>query len=49
VPSDSNGVAFSRSADQVLDIVYLTPKKATKGGFFPRGVNGSINTSGGAA
>ncbi|MGH8907612.1 MAG: ferritin-like domain-containing protein [Egibacteraceae bacterium] len=46
VPADSNGIAFSRSAAQVLNIVYLTPKKATSGGFFPKGVNGSINTSG---
>ncbi len=46
VPADSNGLAYSRSADQVLNIVYLTPKKVTKGGFFPSGVNGSINTSG---
>jgi hypothetical protein len=30
----------------VLNIVYLTPKAATKGGFFPSGVNGTINTSG---
>ncbi len=49
VPTDANGVAFSRSANQVLNIVYLNPKKVTKGGFFPQGVNGSINTSGGAA
>lgn len=45
VPSDANGIAFSRGADQVLNVVYLTPKKATKGGFFPAGVNGTINTS----
>jgi hypothetical protein len=45
VPADENGIAFSRNAGQVLNIVYLTPKKATSGGFFPRGVNGSINTS----
>jgi hypothetical protein len=45
VPTDADGIAFSRSADQVLNVVYLTPKKATKGGFFPAGVNGTINTS----
>jgi hypothetical protein len=45
-PTDANGIAFSRGADQVLNIVYLTPKKVTKGGFFPSGVNGSINASG---
>jgi hypothetical protein len=45
VPTDKNGLAYSRSAGQVLNIAYLTPKKATKGGFFPKGVNGEINTS----
>ena len=46
VPTDNNSIAFSRTTGQVLNVVYLTPKKATKGGFFPAGVNGSINTSG---
>ncbi|MFE2378445.1 ferritin-like domain-containing protein [Streptomyces sp. NPDC059398] len=46
VPADNNGLAFGRSTEQVLNIVYLTPKKATSGGFFPAGVNGSIHTSG---
>jgi hypothetical protein len=45
VPADGNGVAFSRSAGSVLNIVYLTPKKATSGGFFPKGVNGDISSS----
>lgn len=46
VPADENGLAFSRSAEQVLNIVYLTPEARRRGGFFPQGVNGSINTSG---
>jgi hypothetical protein len=46
-PTDANGIAYSRSADRVLNVVYLTPKKARSGGFFPKGVNGTINTSGG--
>jgi hypothetical protein len=46
VPTDQNGIAFSRSAAQVLNVVYLTPKRVKEGGFFPNGVNGSINTSG---
>ncbi len=29
-------------------MVYLTPKTATSGGFFPNGVNGSLNSSGGS-
>jgi hypothetical protein len=46
VPTDDNSIAFSRTADRVLNVVYLTPKKATQGGFYPHGVNGTINTSG---
>jgi len=46
VPTDRNGLAFSRSADRVLNIVYLNPGKTNKGGFFPAGVNGAIRTSG---
>ncbi|MFI9450110.1 ferritin-like domain-containing protein [Amycolatopsis sp. NPDC052450] len=45
VPTDANGIAFSRTPGQVLNIVYLTPKAATSGGFFPKGVNGDVNTS----
>ena len=45
VPLDNYSIAFSRSTGQVLNIVYLTPNKATKGGFYPKGVNGSIHTS----
>jgi hypothetical protein len=45
VPSDANGIAFSRSPGQVLNIVYLTNQAATSGGFFPEGVNGEVNTS----
>ncbi|RKR72969.1 ferritin-like domain-containing protein [Frondihabitans australicus] len=46
VPTDANSVAFGRTAPRVLNIVYLTPNAATKGGFYPNGVNGTINTSG---
>ncbi|WP_427015475.1 ferritin-like domain-containing protein [Pseudarthrobacter sp. P1] len=45
VPTDDNGIAFSRTAGQVLNIAYLTPKAVSEGGFFPQGVNGEINTS----
>ena len=45
VPTDENGIAFSRSAGQVLNIAYLNPDKVTSGGFFPDGVNGEINSS----
>lgn len=42
VPTDSNGIVYSRSTDQVLNIVYLNANK-TKGGFFPNGLNGAIS------
>ncbi|HEX8223291.1 MAG TPA: ferritin-like domain-containing protein [Allosphingosinicella sp.] len=45
VPANGNGIAFSRTAGEVLNIVYLTPEQANKGGFFPRGVNGTIMES----
>ncbi|MBA2389344.1 MAG: ferritin-like domain-containing protein [Geodermatophilaceae bacterium] len=45
VPTDSSGLAFSRTAGEVLNIVYLNPASVTSGGFFPDGVNGPINTS----
>ncbi|HXG98997.1 MAG TPA: ferritin-like domain-containing protein [Sphingomicrobium sp.] len=45
VPVDGNGLAFSRSAGDVLNIVYLTAAAASQGGFFPDGVNGTIRLS----
>ena len=45
VPADSNSVAFGRTPGRVLNVVYLTPKKASRGGFYPDGVNGQIHTS----
>ena len=45
VPLDTNGIAFSRTTGQVLNIVYLNKAAVTMGGFFPAGVNGSIKTS----
>jgi hypothetical protein len=44
-PLDENGLAYSRSAGDVLNIVYLTSMARTQGGFFPNGVNGTIRTS----
>lgn len=38
---DGNGIAFSRSTRQVLNIVYGAPN-AAKGLFFPNGLNGQI-------
>ncbi|MBA3896349.1 MAG: ferritin-like domain-containing protein [Sphingomonadaceae bacterium] len=45
VPLDANGLAFSRTTGQVLNIVYLNKMAVTRGGFFPAGVNGNITTS----
>jgi hypothetical protein len=38
VPTDANGIAFARTVQQVLNIVYFAPN-ATSGGFFPQGIN----------
>ena len=46
VPTDSNAIAFSRTPQQVLNIVYLNRASVTSGGFFPAGVNGSFTASG---
>ena len=44
-PLNVNGLAYSRTAQQVLNIVYLNRAAVTLGGFFPAGVNGTIRTS----
>jgi Ferritin-like domain len=41
VPVDASGIAFSRSTREVLNIVYGAAN-ATKGLFFPNGMNGEI-------
>lgn len=45
VPLDANGIAYSRSPGDVLNIVYLNKDAAAKGGFFPSGVNGALAMS----
>lgn len=45
VPTDGNGIAYSRTTGQVLNIVYLSKSALIGGGFFPNGVNGNIRTS----
>ena len=44
-PLDENGLAFSRTPGDVLNIVYLNAMAVTGGGFFPQGVNGDIRMS----
>jgi hypothetical protein len=47
VPADSNAIAYHRTTDQVLHIVYGTGGTAgvTSGGFFPNGLNGNISVT----
>ena len=45
VPLDPNGLAYSRTTGQVLNIVYLNNTAVARGGFFPAGVNGNITMS----
>lgn len=46
VPSDSNAIAFSRTPQQVLRIVYLTDQAGvSSGGLFPSGMNGALKTT----
>ncbi len=43
VPTDTNSLAFARTPQQVLSVVYLGG--TTSGGFFPDGVHGAITTA----
>lgn len=44
-PTDTNGLALTRTTSQVLAIVYANATAgAASGGFFPQGVNGAIKT-----
>ena len=45
VPLDANGLAYSQTPGDVLDIVYLNSGAISKGGFFPNGVNGPLAIS----
>jgi hypothetical protein len=45
VPTDEHGRAFGRSPERILNIVYLTPERATSGGFYPDGLNGELRES----
>jgi hypothetical protein len=44
-PLNANGLAYSRTPGQVLNIVYLNAASTTMGGFFPNGVNGNIRST----
>jgi hypothetical protein len=46
VPSDENGIAFGRTPQQVLRIVYLSGNADVKGGgFYPNGMNGKLQVT----
>ena len=45
VPTDADGLVYSRTTGQVLNIVFLNKLAVAKGGFFPNGVNGTLNMS----
>jgi hypothetical protein len=46
VPSTKDGIAFRRTPQEVLHIVYLTEKSgANSGGFYPNGMNGTLKTT----
>ena len=47
VPVNSNALAFARTPEEVLPIVYLGG--TGKGGFFPNGVNGYFASNGGSS
>ena len=46
VPSDPDGIAFARTPQQVLRIVYLADRSGVSGGgIFPNGMNGTLRTT----
>lgn len=45
-PLNKNGLAYSRSYQQVLNVVYGTPAASAGGLFFPNGMNGTLKMSG---
>ena len=47
INGDQNtSIAYGRTPMEVLNVVYLNSAAVTAGGFFPAGVNGTVNTSG---
>ncbi|MGQ7294925.1 ferritin-like domain-containing protein [Quadrisphaera sp. KR29] len=46
VPADGDAIAFSRTPQQVLNIVYLNGASGVSGGgFYPQGLNGDLRTT----
>lgn len=49
VPTDDHGGVFGRTAQEVLNVVYLDAHAGSAGGFYPNGLNGDIVSGTGAA
>jgi hypothetical protein len=46
VPTTPNAIAFRRTPQEVLHIVYLTDQAGiSKGGFYPNGMNGTLKST----
>ena len=46
VPANQNGIAYGRTPQHVLNIVYGNPAAGVvMGGFYPEGVNGRIRST----
>jgi Ferritin-like domain len=46
VPSNPDGIAFRRTPQEVLHIVYLTEQSGvSRGGFYPNGMNGTLKST----
>ncbi len=46
IPSNENGIAYGRTPEHVLNIVYGNPARGVlAGGFFPEGLNGRIRST----
>jgi len=48
VPTDEHGRVLGRTAQEVLDVVYLDAHAGSAGGFYPDGLNGDIVSGTGA-
>jgi hypothetical protein len=45
VPSTPDAIAFTRTPQEALHIVYLTDRQGvSSGGFYPNGMNGKLKT-----
>jgi hypothetical protein len=46
VPSTADAIAFTRTPQEVLRIVYLTDQSGvSQGGFYPKGMNGNLKST----